>query len=93
MSHSVVLSWSPSTDTVDGYNIYRGTAAGAESPTPVNTTLVTGTTYTDSTPPVGESFYTVKAVANGNETSVASNEVTAVILPAPPTNLVVVSAA
>ena len=41
---------------------------------------------------MGEDFYTVKSVASGNELSVPSNEISAVILPAPPTNLILVSA-
>jgi len=87
MAHSVSLSWTASSDTVDGYNIYRGTAAGQET-TKVNTALVTADTFTDTTAPVGDSFYVARSVIGGVE-SVNSNEVSAVILPAPPTNLAV----
>jgi hypothetical protein len=88
-NHSVSLSWTASTDAVDGYNVYRGALAGQET-TRVNTALVTATTYVDAAPPVGPSFYVVRAVKNGVE-SANSNEVSAVILPQPPTSLVVVS--
>ena len=90
MSHSVKLGWTPSTDTVDGYNIYRGSTAGTES-TKINGALVTGSSFTDNSPLLGNNFYVVKSSLGGVE-SVVSNEVTTVILPAPPTNLVVVSA-
>lgn len=89
MPHSVVLSWTASTDTVDGYNIYRGSASGAET-TKLNTALITVDTFTDSAPALGEDFYVVKSSVGGVESPV-SNEVNAVILPAPPTGLKVVS--
>lgn len=91
LSHSVALSWTASTDTVDGYNVYRSTTSGTESTVPVNISPVAATSYTDSTVPgPGTYFYTVKAV-KGGVTSLASNEVSAVILPAPATALVVAS--
>jgi len=91
MSHSVSLSWTASSDAVSGYNVYRSTTAGAKQNLLNGTTLVTGTTYTDSTVTPGSWFYDVTAVENGAESSV-SNSVNAVILPAAPTNLTLVSA-
>jgi hypothetical protein len=91
MAHSVSLSWTASSDAVSGYFIYRGSAPGAESATALNATAVTGTTYVDTTAGPGPSYYVVKSVLNGVE-SIASNEIEAVILPAPPTNLTLVSA-
>jgi fibronectin type 3 domain-containing protein len=91
MAHSVSLSWTASIDVpADSYNVYRGTASGQETDL-LNTSPITGTTFVDSAPLTGTSFYAVKSVANGVE-SIFSNEVSAVILPAPPTNLVLVSA-
>lgn len=91
MAHQVAMSWTASTDAVDGYNVYRGTAAGAESSTPLNAALVSGTSYTDSSVTPGTWFYVVKA-SKGGALSVVSDEISAVILPAPATNLVLVSA-
>jgi hypothetical protein len=88
MAHSVSLSWVASTDPVSGYNVYRGTAPGAEGTTPINSAIVTGTTYVDTAPVLGEDYYVAKSVLNGVD-SVASNEVSTVILPAPPTALTV----
>jgi hypothetical protein len=90
MAHQVVLQWVASTDTVAGYNVYRGTSAGAESTTALNAAPIVGLTYTDSTVTPGTWFYTVKAIENG-VLSPASGEVSTVILPAAPTNLTVVS--
>lgn len=89
MSHSVSLSWTPSTDAVDGYNVYRGLATGKED-TKINTALVTGTSLIDASPVLGANFYIARSVKNGVE-SVNSNEVSAVLLPAPPASLVVVA--
>lgn len=86
---SVNLSWTASTDVVDGYNVYRGTAAGAET-NKLNTTPVTATSFVDQNPPVGQEFYAVKSVKGGIE-SVFSNEVSVTVPlppPAPPTKLV-----
>jgi hypothetical protein len=87
MSHSVSLAWTASTDAVDGYNIYRGSAAGAEN-VKLNSALVTATTFVDSAAPLGHDFYVVKSSIGGVE-SIASNEVNTVILPAPPTGLTI----
>jgi hypothetical protein len=91
MAHQVQLSWNADPDASVGYNVYRGTAAGEET-TLLTATPITTTTFTDSTPIVGDNFYVVKAVAAGGVLALPSNEVSAVILPAPVTGLVVVSA-
>jgi hypothetical protein len=90
MAHSVSLSWTASVDAVSGYNVYRSAAAGLKT-TLLTTSPITGVTYTDSTVLPGNWYYDVTSVENGAE-SVVSNSVNAVILPAPPTNLVLVSA-
>lgn len=91
MSHSVNLQWAASTDPVSGYNVYRGATAGQET-TLLTPTPITGTTFDDTSATVGISFYVVKSVLNGVESN-ASNEVSVTLRPAPPTNLVVLSAA
>ena len=87
MAHSVSLSWTASSDTVDGYNVYRGVATGNET-TKVNSAVITGTSFIDASPLLGNDFYIARSVKNGVE-SVNSNEVQAVILPAPPTSLTI----
>lgn len=89
MSHHVSLQWVASTDPVDGYSIYKGTVSGAET-TKVNSALITGTTYDDTTATPGNWFYAVKSSLGGVE-SVLSNSINAVILPAPPTALTLVA--
>jgi hypothetical protein len=61
--HTVALSWTASTTSGVTYNLYRGTAAGVCNGTPTPyATGITGTSYLDSTPLPGTSFYNVSAV-------------------------------
>jgi fibronectin type 3 domain-containing protein len=79
VTHSVSLSWSASTSTVSGYNVYRSTVSGGGY-TKVNTSLVGGLTYTDSTVLALTTYYYVTtAVDSNNVESIFSNEVSAVI--------------
>lgn len=89
MAHSVSLSWVASPDTVDGYNIYRGTVSGAEA-TKLDASPVVGTSFVDNSPLVGNSFYVARAIVNGLE-SVNSNEVTVSLRPSAPSQLVAVA--
>jgi len=89
-SHSATLSWTASTSASScvapcafGYNVFRGTATGTESATPINSTVISGLTYTDPitlTPNPQSFFYTVEAVETSGgvvASSVPSNEVSA----------------
>ena len=51
--------------TITGYNVYRGTAAGGESTTPINSSplAATATSYADTTAVAGNTYYyVVKAI-------------------------------
>jgi hypothetical protein len=98
--HCVVLTWTASSDAAAnptlGYNIYKGTTSGGESTAALNGSTLSsvGCATATSTPPceyvdtevaVGQTiYYDIKASLNG-VLSVASNEVTTEIGPAPPT--------
>ena len=78
-SYAVDLAWDPSTSTVAGYNVYRSDASGGPY-TRLNSALVGGTAFTDSTVQPGDTcYYVVKAVDSGGMESVPSNEATATI--------------
>jgi fibronectin type 3 domain-containing protein len=78
-SHYVVLNWGASPTGGVSYNVFRGTSSGAESTAPLNPSLVSGTTYTDSNVVAGQDyFYTVEAVDSAGS-SVPSSEVSAEI--------------
>ena len=81
-SHYVVLSWAASaTSGVIGYNMYRGTTSGGPYPTKLNSSPVTGTTYTDETVQAGETYYYVAtAIASDGVTESAySDEASATV--------------
>lgn len=90
MSHTVTLTWTASTDTVSGYNVYEAVnAPGTEKGPALNgATLITGLTFTANVPGPGIYDFVVTSVANGAE-SIHSNEAVATVLPFPPTNVVV----
>jgi len=76
---SVALSWNPSTSTVTGYNIYRGTQTGGPY-TKLNSALLSGTSYTDASVQSGATYYYVSTSVNSsNVESVYSNQATAAI--------------
>lgn len=78
-SHSVALSWNPSTSTVIGYNIYRGTQSGGPF-SQLNSSLLSATTYTDANVQSGTTYYYVStAVNSSNVESAYSNQATAAI--------------
>ena len=80
-THDVILSWTASaTSGVVGYNVYRGTTSGGESSTPLNSTPVNGTAYTDANVTAGATYYyVVTAVSSSEVQSAASNEVEATV--------------
>ena len=77
--HSVALSWVASTSTVSGYNVYRSTVSGSGY-SKLNTSLVSGTAYTDTSVQNGTTYYYVTtAVDSSGKESAYSNQVTAAI--------------
>jgi HYDIN/CFA65/VesB family protein/centrosomal CEP192-like protein/Ig-like domain-containing protein len=79
VQHSVALNWNASTSTVSGYNVYRSTVSGSGY-VKVNSTLVTGLTYTDSNVQSATTYYYVAtAVDSTGSESVFSNEASAAI--------------
>jgi hypothetical protein len=77
--HTVALSWTASTSTVSGYNVYRGTTSGGPY-AELNTSLVTAVNYTDSTVTAGVTYYyVITAVNSSGVESADSNQATAVI--------------
>jgi hypothetical protein len=81
-SYEVNLSWdapSSSPDPVAGYNVFRS-PSGASSYQQLNSSVLTGTTYTDSTVQAGQSYdYIVESVDASGVESAPSNMASAVI--------------
>ena len=76
---AVALSWTAASGG-GTYNIYRGTSAEGEDPTPIKTGVL-GTSYTDGTVQSGATyFYQVTSVTSSGEAAPA-NEASAIPLP------------
>jgi hypothetical protein len=79
VAHSASLTWTASTSSVVGYNVYRSTTSGGPY-TLITGSPVAGTSFTDTSVQAGVTyFYVVTSVdANGGE-SVNSNEASSTI--------------
>jgi hypothetical protein len=67
--YTVGLSWTASTSSVSGYNVYRGPATGGPF-SKINPSLNNSTAFTDSTVTSGQTYYYVTtAVNSSNEES------------------------
>jgi len=78
-THSVLLSWSPSTSSgVVGYNVYRATSPGTAYA--LCSSAISGLNYTDGTAQAGQTYtYVVTAVDSAGDESAYSAPVTASI--------------
>jgi C1A family cysteine protease len=75
---SIDLSWNASSDNVAEYNIYMGSSPGGESTTPLNSSLITKTSFTVRNLQSGVTYYfVVKAVDSNGNLSDPSNEASA----------------
>ena len=82
-AHSVTLTWqAPSpvggSGTIGGYNVYRTLAGAAANYAKVNSALIVGLTFTDTSVSAGTSYnYCATTVDSLNEESVCSAPATA----------------
>jgi hypothetical protein len=84
-THDITLAWTGSTSSgVAGYNLYRGTTSGGESATPINCSLITVTTYTDSNVQAGQTYYYIlKAVGSDDSNQSADSSEASTTVPSP----------
>jgi fibronectin type 3 domain-containing protein len=75
----VILTWQAPTPTgapIAGYNVYRA-LSGNSSYTTLNASLITGTSFTDTTPQFNDNYqYYVTSVDTTGAESVSSNAIT-----------------
>jgi len=78
-SHTVALSWNPSTSSVVGYNIYRGSQPGGPY-SKLNASPMAGTSYSDNAVASGATYYYVAtSVDSDSLESAYSNQAVAEI--------------
>jgi hypothetical protein len=79
VSHSVTLTWTASTSTVSGYNVYRSSVSGGPY-TKLNSAPVASTTYVDTTVQASQTyFYVITSVDASNVESAFSTEVSVTV--------------
>lgn len=77
--HIVGLTWTDSSSSVSGYNVYRGSTSGGPY-TQLNSNLISGTTFTDNNVQAGQTyFYVTTAVNSSNVESGYSNQAEATV--------------
>jgi hypothetical protein len=78
-ANSVALSWTASTSSVSGYNVYRSNTSGSGY-SKLNAALISGLSFSDATAVAGTTyFYVATAVDSGGDESANSNQATATI--------------
>jgi len=80
VSHSVTLTWTASTSTVSGYNVYRSTVSGGPY-TKVNSALVAPTSYVDTTVQSGQTYFYVATSVDSNGVESADSTEVSVTVP------------
>ena len=92
-AHTVTLSCTLPSDfgAGSGINFYRGTAAGAEAATPINSTPATTCAFTDPNVVAGQTYYYNATQVVGTLTSPKSNEANETVLPYSPPNFTAVA--
>lgn len=82
-AHAAILSWTASTTPNATYNVYRATSSSGPFTTPVNTSAITGTTFTDTTVQAGQTYYYVATAVSGGVESADSGPPVQATIPTP----------
>lgn len=79
-AHAAKLSWTASSTANVTYNVYRSTSAAGPFTTPLNSSPISGTTYSDTAVQPGQTYYyAVTAVASNGTQSATTSPVQATI--------------
>jgi hypothetical protein len=82
-THGVTLNWAASASpNISGYDVYRGSSASGPF-TMVNPTLVSGTTYFDSSVTGGQTYYYVVTAVNSSGTQSGYSTPVSASIPTP----------
>ena len=79
--HSVALSWNPSSSSVVGYNVYRGSTAGG--PYSKVNSMNAGTNYVDSSVQAGQTYFYVTTAVDGSGKESGNSNQTQAVIPTP----------
>jgi hypothetical protein len=81
--HTVSLSWTASTTAGVTYNVYRAiTAGGYNYATPLNSTPISGTSFTDCSVALSQTYFYVIVAVNGSGNTSVNSSASTVTIPA-----------
>lgn len=80
--HTVSLSWTASTSTVSGYNVYRSSTSGGPY-TKINSSLDPGTTFVDDNVQAGQTYFYVTTAVNSSDVESGYSNQAEAIVPSP----------
>ena len=81
--HTIAVTWGASTTSGVTYNVYRATASGGYNyASPLNSTLISGTSYVDCSASLGQTYYYVIRAVDGSGNQSASSAETIATVPA-----------
>jgi hypothetical protein len=78
--HTVTLNWAASATSGVTYNVYRATTSGGYS-TPLNSTQISGTSFSDCSAASGQTYYYVVRAVDSNGNQSANSSETAATIP------------
>ena len=81
-AHSVTLSWTPSTSTVAGYNVYRSAVSGGPY-SKLDSSAVATDGFTDAAVQAGQTYYYVVKSVTGTGVESADSNQASVTVPTP----------
>jgi hypothetical protein len=81
-AHSVTLTWTETTTSVLGYNVYRSTDAGAVY-AKVNSSLITTTRYHDPSVRSGQTYFYAATTVDSSDVESAFSQPVSVTVPTP----------
>lgn len=83
-NHAAILTWTASSTTNVTYNVYRSASTSGPFTTPLNTSPITTTTYTDTTVQAGQTYYyVVTAIATSGGFQSADSNTAQGTIPSP----------
>jgi hypothetical protein len=82
VAHSAAVSWTPSTSTVAGYNVYRSAASGGPY-TKLDSSVVAGDGFTDTSVQAGQTYYFVVTAVTAAGVESTDSTQASVTIPTP----------
>ena len=79
-TYAVGLSWTPSSSSYSGFNVYRGSQSGGPY-TKVNPSIISSPTYSDSTVTAGDTYYYVATEVNTSGVESAYSSQASAVIP------------